>query len=175
MMITPEKLFSISNIVPSDFGKEVIPVDVTDPEEQMTLALAHISDVVLPGAESEVSVPVMRASEGYGIPLPESVVRTRYPNISDAGIASINSQLQTLYDEAVKSYARSEINKQVSSSSKGYDEDSDAGRETADAQLQKLLDTLTDILSASKVDNTSPEKLNSGLQPSRSMKTSFTF
>lgn len=173
-MITAEQLYKQANINPTDFGEEIVPATVTNPSQQRDLAIAHIEALILPGAVSEVSVPLMMVSRGSDLPLPLEDIVARYPDLEgdvDAQNA-INASMQTLYDEAVTSYARSEINKQVSTNTKSYDEDSDQDRKQGDAKLQKLLDLVVSIL-AGTPDILPPENFATRPLPSVGVKTTF--
>lgn len=99
-------------------------------------------------ANAEVAVPVKAASGSYGWPLPDDVILARYPAYTSAQIATELSEFADLYDGAVVSYARWEINKRVFSDSDEYDEDADESRQEGDAQLKKLVGAITPFVAA---------------------------
>src|SRR6185312_2600358 len=111
-MITAESIFLAAKIEPVDFGKEVIPVN-TPVEEQRALAIAYIEQQILPGAISEVEVPLLKASGGNFLPFPDEVLSRKYPTYDQVAKDKINASLAKMVDEAVKSYARAEINLQT--------------------------------------------------------------
>lgn len=174
-MVTAESIYDEANIAPTDLGKKVVPASVRDPEEQRQLSIEHIRVRILPGAMSEVDVPLLKASRGYTLPFPDNVVLRKYPTLDTVQVANVNSSMQTLYDEAVKSYARAEIYKQVASQSKGYDEDSDTDRKTADAQLLKLLSSVDDILIGDPESAGSGRNRNSGRARTTTVDNNFSF
>lgn len=164
-MVTAESIFTQANMVPTDFGKVIIPPTITIPSEQRDLALAHIEGKILPAATSEVLGPLMKASGGYFLPFPDSVIIRKYPlkEGDPTGIVAITDQIQALYDAAVTAYAQSEINNQISTNQKSYDEDSSQDRKVADARLEKLLDMVNDIVFGSP----EPPTATSGTIPDR--------
>lgn len=144
-MVTAETIYTEAVIDPTDFGIEIVPASVTDPEDQKALALAHIEARILPGAESEVSVPLLRVSRGTSLPLPSALILGRYPTLDDDQIDTLNDRLQDLYDEAVTAYARAEIYNQTASNQASYDADVEKDRKIGDARLAKLLDAVSEI------------------------------
>lgn len=173
-MITAASLYSQANVTPEAFGINIVPPEVQGYEARKQLVLDYLETVIIPAANSEVSVPFTRASSGSGLPLSCEVILRRYPSIGIIGCDRVNEGLQLLYDEAVKSYARSEINKQVSSNSKSYDDDSDQDRKFADDKLDKLISSVQDIVTGeSDIIDITPADLNA--QNTQSVKTVFYF
>ncbi len=82
-MVTTENVYKSANISPTDFGPEIIDPEITDEEEQRALSIAHIEDDIIPGAESEVYVPALKASSGYNLPLPDEIVIRKFPLKTD--------------------------------------------------------------------------------------------
>lgn len=169
MAITAEDLYRQSEVRPSDFGKDIVPPRGTE-DEKRALAVDHIEKKVLPLAIAEVEVPYLKASGGYSIPLPDAIVLARYPKMNPAGILSINAQLASLYDAAVLSYGRSEINKQINTNAAEYDKDSDQDRIQGNQRLEKLLCFITDLRAQSPMAGASNRSLQTMTAP-----TSFTF
>lgn len=144
--ITAEEVFLQANISPTDFGESVIDPEIEDEASQKEAAIAHIQTKILPGAVGDVQVPLMKVSRGNLLPLPATMISIRYPLLDDAGVSAFNDQLMTLFNEAVKSYARSEINKQIASNATAYDADADQDRRIGDQKLKKLMDAVTEIV-----------------------------
>lgn len=135
MAITAENLYQASQLEPADLGEDIINVDDSD-ADQRAAAIAWIDANVLPIADSEVSVPLLKAT-GYdnvtafingAFPLADSIIRADWIVKGEA-----------LYGGAVTSYGRSEINKCINSTSKTYDQDSDQDRIQGNQRLQKLI------------------------------------
>lgn len=172
-MITAEDLFKQANISPTDFGVDIVPPGTED-ELARVFAIEHIDELILPGAVGDVSVPFAQAANGYDLPLPLEVVMARYPRFTQNNVDAYNDQLQALYDAAVVSYARSEINKQVASNSGTYDQDADQDRKIGDQKLAKLIESVSDIVRYFEIGPGVGTK-NRRAMPSMSVSTGFTF
>jgi hypothetical protein len=134
MPLTAQAVYNAAQLTPSFFGSAV-DVDATE-EDQLAQALSYIETEVLPGARAEISLPVRRALGNMTSPL------------DDAGLEAlfgvVAPEVKALWDAAETSYARSELNKRVSSNSTNYDQDSDQDRIQGNQRLQKLLDWIAE-------------------------------
>ena len=135
MAITAENLYQISQIEPASLGEEIInPED--DDSTQRVNAITWIGANILPGADSEVSIPLLKAT-GY-----DSVagfINGRFADVDGDIRSGWITKGEALYDAAVKSYGRSEINKCINSTSEIYDKDSDQDRIQGNQRLEKLI------------------------------------
>lgn len=136
MALTAEQLYQASQLEPADLGEDVVSPEL-DNEEAKAAMLAWITANVLPGANAEVSVPFRRAS-GYGTVA--EFIAARFPEKTENEQAALTTEGVTLWDFAVRSYGRSEINKSINSSSETYDRDSDQDRIQGNQRLEKLLE-----------------------------------
>jgi len=174
-MITAASVYVRSNMSPSDLGEDIVPANLPTYADKKAAAINHIATEILPGAESEVLTPLLTASGGTGLPLSDAAIARRYPEVTDPSKrTAINTTLSTLYDNAVLSYARAELYKQISTTAKGYDEDAVDFRKTGDDQLKKLLAMVDDILHG-EPESSSPESARGNSVSSTSVSTSFGF
>lgn len=141
-MITPEILYQAAQIEPASLGEDIInPED--DESTQRTNAIAWIGTNVLPGADAEVSVPFLKVT---GYDNVKDFVNGAFPKVAQDVRNGWISKGEALYDAAVKSYGRSEINKCINSMSETYDRDSDQDRIQGNQRLEKLLEWSTVLL-----------------------------
>lgn len=172
MSVTAEQVFLQSNIDAEEFGTQIIPTTLSADEKRQA-AILHIDTNILPGAKSDVEIPVRKAARGNTLPLPTSLIKRKYPDLDEDGADNLNTQMQFLYDEAVKSYARSEVNKQVATNRQSYDEDADQDRKIADDRVAKLLMLLEDIFLAQ--DDKSPNFGDSARLASTTLTNRYSF
>jgi hypothetical protein len=136
MAITAERLFQASQIEPADLGEDVVDPELSD-EAQKQAALDWLTEKVLPIADSEVSVPLLKVSGHDSI---AGFINGRFTSVSQVAREGWIAKGNALYDGAVLSYGRSEINKSINSNDQSYDRDSDQDRIQGNQRLQKLLD-----------------------------------
>lgn len=138
MSVTPERLLQASQLAPDMLGADAVDPDATA-EEQKQAALDWLRDNVLPLADAEVAVPLLEAT---GYDTVADFVNGRFPDSSNIAQATRDKWIakgESLYDAAVLSYARSEVNKSIASSAEEYDRDSDQDRIQGNQRLEKLL------------------------------------
>lgn len=132
-MITAQRLIAAAQIKPVDLGIYLADspsfADATreeiDAAEQFAL-VQKVETEILPGAISEVRVPVFEAASlGF--------------EEGTTALIGAGDDFNLLFDLAVLSYGRSEINKQIDSNSKTYDADSDQDRIQGNDRLKKLI------------------------------------
>jgi hypothetical protein len=155
-MITAQYLVDAVQLTPDMFGS-IIDSELSE-DEQVAQLLEHVQSNILEGAQSEVDAPLMQATGGYSVPLPDEVIERRFPALSEAQREAINATATRLYDLAMVSYARSEMNKQVASNAEAYDRDSDQDRIQGNQRLEKLIAFVTDIVFGASTDN--PETID---------------
>jgi hypothetical protein len=76
----------------------------------------------------------------------DDFIDQRFPFVLDDVRAGWKVKGNALYDGAVLSYGRSEINKSINSASETYDKDSDQDRIQGNQRLQKLIDWATALI-----------------------------
>lgn len=135
MAITVERLHQASQLEPADLGEEIIDPDLS--ESAQHAAMLVWLDGVLQIADAEVSVPLLKIT---GYDTVAGFINGRFPLVSVETRNGWISKGNALYDGAVLSYGRSEINKCINSNSEHYDKDSDQDRIQGNQRLQKLLD-----------------------------------
>ena len=136
MAITVERLHQASQIEPADLGEEIVDPEISDAAQHAAM-LAWLDENVLQVADSEVSVPLMKVT-GYDDVA--GFINGRFPDLAEVTREQWIAKGNALYDGAVLSYGRSEINKCINSNSEAYDKDSDQDRIHGNQRLQKLLD-----------------------------------
>lgn len=136
MAITAERLYQASQIEPSDLGEAIVSPD-DDDATQLAEALSWLSDNVLPIADAEVSVPFLKVC---GYDTVAGFVNGRFAAVLEATRTGWIAKGSALYDGAVLSYGRSEINKSINSNDQSYDRDSDQDRIQGNQRLEKLLE-----------------------------------
>jgi hypothetical protein len=134
-MLTAAALYKAASLDPAQFGPEIVDLE-SAADEQRQQVLDYIDSDILPGAKSEVSVP-FREATGYGTVA--EFVNVRFPSLSATAREELLTEGEALYDAAVKSYARSELNKVVDTDSEAYDKDSDQDRIQGNQRLAKLI------------------------------------
>ena len=102
-------LYKAASLDPAQFGAEIVDPE-SDATQQRQQVLDYIDSDVLPGAKSEVSVP-FREATGYGTIV--DFAAARFASLGDSARDALIAEGEALYDAAVKSYARSELNKTV--------------------------------------------------------------
>lgn len=135
-MVTALSLYQASQLEPAALGEDIIDIDDTD-ADQRSAAIDWVDSAILPGADSEVSVPFLRAT---GYDNVADFINLVFPSVASLTRTGWIAKGQALYDFAVTSYGRSEINKCINSNSKTYDDDSDQDRIQGNQRLQKLID-----------------------------------
>lgn len=145
MAITAERLLQASQLEPSDLGEEIVSPD-DDATTQMAAALAWLTANVLPIADAEVSVPFLKVT---GYDTIAGFIDGRFADVESETRAGWIAKGDALYDGAVLSYGRSEINKSINSSSDVYDRDSDQDRIQGNQRLEKLLEFASALIETS--------------------------
>lgn len=136
MAITAEVLYQASQLEPADLGEDIIDPDEGEPQ-QKAAAIAWVAANVLPIAESEVGVPLLKVTGYDNI---ADFIGGRFPGVGPTVREGWIARGNSLYDGAVLSYGRSEINKCINSTSETYDRDSDQDRIQGNQRLAKLLE-----------------------------------
>lgn len=135
MPVTAERLCQQSNLEPRDLDESIIDVDATD-ADQKTAMIAWVNLNVLPIADGEVSIPLLKAT---GYDTVDGFIDNRFPTVDNTIRSGWKLKGDALYDGAVLSYGRSEINKCINSTSDEYDKDSDQDRIQGNQRLEKLI------------------------------------
>lgn len=135
MAVSAERLYQASQLHPSMLGEDIIDRDA-DEEAQREAAIAWIESTILDGADAEVSIPLDTIS---GYDTLEELVAAALPTATSEARARRVLKGEKLYDLAVLSYARSEINKSIASNAPSYDKDADQDRIQGNDRLKKLL------------------------------------
>jgi len=136
MAITAERLCQQSNLEPTDLDESIIDPDDNASDQQLAM-LEWIDANVLSIADGEVSVPLL---ETTGYDTVDDFIDQRFPKVSIVVRTGWKTKGNALYDGAVLSYGRSEINKCVNSTADEYDKDSDQDRIQGNQRLQKLIE-----------------------------------
>jgi hypothetical protein len=136
MAITAERLYQAAQLEPGDLGEGVVDPELSD-EAQKLAALDWLSENVLPIADAEVSVPLLKVC---GYDTVTGFINGRFSSVLEATRTGWIAKGNALYDGAVLSYGRSEINKSIDSNDQSYDRDSDQDRIQGNQRLEKLLD-----------------------------------
>jgi len=129
MPLSAREVYDAAQLTPAFFGTAI---DFSGmPQEQEAQALAYIKTEVLPGAEAEVSVPVREVLVNFSVALDDDGITLIFGTVA--------VEVLKLWNFAVLSFARSELNKRVASSLAEYDKDSDQDRIQGNQRLQKLI------------------------------------
>jgi hypothetical protein len=136
MAITAERLYQAAQLEPGDLGEDVVSPELGD-EAQKQAALDWLTENVLPIADAEVSVPFLKVC---GYDTIAGFINGRFSSVLEATRTGWIAKGNALYDGAVLSYGRSEINKSIDSNDQSYDRDSDQDRIQGNQRLEKLLD-----------------------------------
>jgi hypothetical protein len=136
MAITAERLFQAAQLEPGDLGEDVVSPELGD-EAQKQATLDWLTENVLPIADAEVSVPLLKVC---GYDTVAGFINERFASVLQATRDGWIAKGNALYDGAVLSYGRSEINKSIDSNDQSYDRDSDQDRIQGNQRLEKLLD-----------------------------------
>jgi hypothetical protein len=145
MAVTAEGLYLAASLDPTQFDEDIISPELDEAGQKAAL-IAHINTSILPGAKSEVSIPFRRVT-GYGMVADFVNNHTRFALLSSDEKSALIAEGEPLYDLAVVSYGRSELEKQVDTDAAEYDKDSAENRVQGNNRLQKLLDWATDVIS----------------------------
>ncbi len=135
MALDANSIYKAASLDPAQFGAEIVDPE-SEADEQRQQVLDYIDSDVLPGAKSEVSVP-FREVTGYGTIA--DFAAARFADLGDSARNALIAEGEALYDTAVKSYARSELNKTIDTDAEAYDKDSDQDRIQGNQRLEKLL------------------------------------
>jgi len=142
MTVTAERLCQQSNLEPTDLDESIVSPD-DDESGQLAAMEAWVEENVLPIADGEVSVPLLKAT---GFDTVDDFIDQRFSSVSDDVRTGWKEKGNALYDGAVISYGRSEINKCINSTSDEYDKDSDQDRIQGNQRLQKLVEWATTLI-----------------------------
>lgn len=142
MSVSAERLCQQSNLEPTDLDESIINPD-DDASIQLAAMIAWVDANVLPIADGEVSVPLL---ETTGYDTVDDFIDQRFASISSTVRSGWKTKGNALYDGAVLSYGRSEINKSINSTSSTYDQDSDQDRIQGNQRLQKLINWATTLI-----------------------------
>jgi hypothetical protein len=155
-MITAQYLVDAVQLTPDMFGS-IIDSELSE-DEQVAQLLEHVQSNILEGAQSEVDAPLMQATGGYSVPLPDEVIERRFPALTETQREAINATATRLYDVEVLRFARAQLNENVASNSDVYTEESDRSFDKATKSLEKLIAFVTDIVFGVSTDN--PETID---------------
>lgn len=147
-MVTALEVYIAAQLAPQDLGT-VAPLDGTQ-----DAAVAYIGSDLLPLSQGEVDAQMLRASQGYTLPLPGSVLRARYPNYQQGNIDAYNTSAQELYDGAVKALCVAEVYSMIDSNSRLDDSRAEQHRKVGEEKLTKLMLLLSDLLIGAPRDTT---------------------
>lgn len=142
MSVDAERLCQQSNLEPTDLDESIISPD-DDAATQLAAMNAWVDANILPIADGEVSVPLLEAT---GYDTVDDFIDQRFPAVSSTVRTGWKTKGNALYDGAVLSYGRSEINKSINSMSTEYDKDSDQDRIQGNQRLQKLINWATALI-----------------------------
>lgn len=141
MAITALRLIQASQIDRSSLG-DIVPSTLSDDAAQAAL-IDWVEENPLAIAVAEVAVPFQKVTGYVSVP---SFVNGRFPHVPDDERTLAIQSFQALWDGAVLSYGRSELNKVIDSNSETYDKDSDQDRIQGNQRLQKLLDGASSMI-----------------------------
>lgn len=154
MALTAEQLYKAAQLEPSSFGARIVDPQLSE-SEQEAVAVSYISTDVLPGAKAEVSVPFRQRTGANNV---RAFLEARFTTLDLTTREELISEGEALFDAAVKSYGRSELNKIVASNAAEYDKDSDQDRIQGNQRLAKLLEWAGTCVVE---ETTAPEQLHS--------------
>lgn len=137
-------------------GEDIVDPS-TDFEDQKLAVFAWLDVNVLPIADAEVSVPLLRVT---GLDSVADFVNS-FTAVAQAQRDAWILKGASLYDGAVLSYGRSEINKTIDSNAEGYDKDSDQDRIQGNQRLAKMLEWATALIASNSTTGNSSDDVSS--------------
>lgn len=135
MALTASQLYNAAALEPTQLDEDIVSPSLNDAAKKAA-AIDYLESDVLPGALAEVAIPLRHAT-GYGSIT--ALIAGTYPDATAEVQAALVAEGEPLFDAAVKSYGRSEINKLIDSNDASYDRDSDQDRIQGNQRLEKLL------------------------------------
>lgn len=112
-------------------------------EDKREAVIQYIKDNVLPGAIGEVAIALRSASGSGSV---EEMVECRFPDISKEEADQLISEGEALFDSAVRSLGRAEIEEVIASDRPIHNETSSVNRREAKEKIDRLIAWATMVL-----------------------------